>query len=260
MTGAVGIFDSGVGGLSVLREIRRELTNEALIYAADSGHAPYGDQPAAFIERRAVAMVEFLVVHGAKAIVVACNTATAVAVRGLRARWTMPIVAIEPAIKPAASLTQSGVVGVLATSQTISSPNFARLAASVGGASTILAQPCPGLVEQVERGELTSEATRSLVEQYVAPLLAQHADVLVLGCTHYPLIIDLIRSVAGPGVTIVDPAQAVSKELRRSLDRHGLLATDASNAGLRAWSTGEPERLRETMAQIGFGDVDVRRV
>lgn len=203
-------------------------------------------------------MVDFLVQQGAKAIVVACNTATGVAVRGLRGRWSMPIVAIEPAIKPAASLTKSGVIGVLATSQTIASSNFARLVESVSGTSTILSQPCPGLVEQVERGELNTEPTRSLVEQYVAPLLAKNVDVLVLGCTHYPLIIDLIRSVAGPEVTIIDPAHAVSKELRRRLETQGLLATDAPDAGVRAWSTAQPERLRETLALVGFGDVDVR--
>lgn len=260
MTGPVGVFDSGVGGLSVLREIRRELPHEDLIYAADSKHAPYGDQPADFIERRSFKMVDFLVQQGAKAVVVACNTATGVAVRGLRARWSMPIVAIEPAVKPAASLTRSGVVGVLATSQTISSPNFATLVESVRGTATILSQPCPGLVEQVERGELNSDATRSLVEQYVAPLLAKKADVLVLGCTHYPLIIDLIRSVAGAEVTIIDPANAVSKELRRRLEKQGLLATGGSDGRLRAWSTAQPERLRETMALVGFGDVDVRGV
>ncbi len=258
MTGPVGVFDSGVGGLSVLREIRRELPHEELIYAADSKHAPYGDKSVEFIERRAFAMVDLLVQQGAKAIVVACNTATGVAVRGLRARWSMPIVAIEPAIRPAASLTKSGVIGVLATSQTIASSNFARLVESVSGTTTILSQPCPGLVEQVERGELTNELTRSLVEQYVAPLLAKNVDVLVLGCTHYPLIIDLIRSVVGPEVAIIDPARAVSKELRRRLETQGLLATGAPGAGVRAWSTAQPERLRETLALVGFGDVDVR--
>jgi glutamate racemase len=257
MPGAVGIFDSGVGGLSVLREIRRELPFEDLIYAADSKYTPYGDQPAEFIERRAFAMVEFLVNQGAKAIVVACNTATGVAVGALRARWSLPIVAIEPAIKPAASVTKSGVVGVLATSQTIASPNFARLVGIVSGAATILPQPCPGLVEQVERGELNSASTRALVEQYVTPLLAKRADTLVLGCTHYPLIADLIRSVAGPAVTIVDPAQAVAKELRRRLEHERLLAPGPSTGSLRAWSTADPDRLRHTMTLAGFGDVEV---
>jgi glutamate racemase len=257
MPGAIGIFDSGVGGLSVLREIRRELPYEDLIYAADSKHAPYGDQPAAFIERRAFVMAALLVEQGAKAIVVACNTATGVAVGALRARWSLPIVAIEPAIKPAAAMTTSGVVGVLATSQTIASPNFARLVGSVRGTATILAQPCPGVVEQVERGELNSAATRALVEQYVSPLLAKRIDTLVLGCTHYPLIADLIRSVAGPTVTIIDPARAVAKELRRRLEQEQLLAPGPSPGRVRAWSTAGPERLRQTMVLAGIGDIDV---
>ena len=257
MSGPVGVFDSGVGGLSVLREIRRELPHEDLIYAADSRYAPYGDKPAEVIERRAFAIVDFLAKQGAKAVVVACNTATAVSIRGLRARWKMPIVGIEPAIKPAASATRTGVVGVLATSQTIASPNFARLIESVAGTATILSRPCPGLVEQVERGELHGDATRSLVEEHLAPLLAAKADTLVLGCTHYPLLIDLIRSVAGSEITIIDPAQAVSKQLRRRLEQQGLLAAGASYGRLLAWSTAAPERLRETMALVGFGDVEV---
>jgi glutamate racemase len=246
-----------VGGLSVLREIRRELPYEDLIYAADSRHAPYGNQPAEFIERRACAMVEFLVKQGAKAVVAACNTATGVAVGALRARWSLPIVAIEPAIKPAASVTKSGVVGVLATSQTIASPNFARLVGMVSGTATIIAQPCPGLVEQIERGELNSESTRAIVEQYVRPLIAQRVDTLVLGCTHYPLIVDLIRSVSGPAVTIIDPALAVAKELRRRLEHEQLLAPGPSTGRLHAWSTAHPERLRLMMTLTGFGDIAV---
>jgi glutamate racemase len=258
MTGPIGVFDSGVGGLSVLREIRRELPHEDLIYVADSKHAPYGDKPVELIERRAFAMMDFLVQQGCKAIVVACNTVTGVAVGALRGRWSMPIVAIEPAIKPAASQTKSGVIGVLATSQTIASSNFARLVESVSGRATILSQPCPGLVEQIERGRLSDDSTRSLVEQYVGPLLAKNADVLVLGCTHYPLIHGLIRSVAGPEVTIIDPAHAVSRELRRRLEAHGLLGARTVAGGVLAWSTAMPERFRETMALVGFSDVDVR--
>ena len=258
MTGPVGIFDSGVGGLSVLREIRRELPHEDLIYVADSKHAPYGDQPAAFIERRSFAMAEFLLEQHAKAIVVACNTATSVAVRALRERWPLPIVAIEPAIKPAAALTRSGVVGVLATSQTIASPNVARLVERVRGTATVLLQACPGLVEQVERGELTSPATRSLVEEYIAPLRARNADVLVLGCTHYPLIIDLIREVAGPDVTILDPAQAVAKELKRRLAQETLLGSHTSTGRLHAWSTAQAGHLQEALARCGFGALSVR--
>src|SRR5215217_2589688 len=150
MTGPIGVFDSGVGGLSVLLEIRRELPDEDVLYVADSGHAPYGEKPAGFIEQRAIAIVDFFIEQGAKAIVVACNTATGVAIEALRARWTVPIIGIEPAIKPAAASTKSGIIGVLATTQTIAAPRFARLAEAFGAGVEIVAQACPGLVEQIE--------------------------------------------------------------------------------------------------------------
>src|SRR5260221_524147 len=166
----IGVFDSGVGGLSVLRAIRQELPEEDVLYVGDSGFAPYGDKSGDVVRERALAVVEFLVNEGAKAIVVACNTATGIAVEDLRARFPVPIVAIEPAVKPAASRTRSGVVGVLATSGTVSSPNLSKLVNEYGVDVRFLVQPCPGLADQVERGEFTSARTRSLVEQYVRPL------------------------------------------------------------------------------------------
>jgi glutamate racemase len=253
----IGIFDSGVGGLSVMREIREELPHEDLLYAADSGHAPYGDKRAVFVQQRALAMADFLVQQNAKAIVVACNTATGVAVDALRARWTLPIIAVEPAIKPAASLTKSGVVGVLATSQTIASTKFTRLVDRFGVNVEILAQACPGLAELVERGEVSSDATRLLVEQYVAPLLHKGADTLVLGCTHYPFVIDAIRSIAGPQVEIVDPARAVAKEVRRRLEDRDLLTTAADAGTIRVWTSGSPGLLHDVVARLGFADLDV---
>ena len=164
----VGVFDSGVGGLSVLLEIRRQLPAENLIYVADSAHAPYGDKSPEEIQERAFRIVEFLIDRRAKAIVVACNTATGVAVEALRERWSLPFVAIEPAVKPGAAVTKSGVVGVLATRQTIASPRFARLAETWANGARILAQPCPGLVDQIERGELDSPRTEALIATYPA--------------------------------------------------------------------------------------------
>jgi glutamate racemase len=253
----IGIFDSGVGGLSVMREIREELPHEDLLYAADSGHAPYGDKRAAFVARRALAMADFLVQQNAKAIVVACNTATGVAVDALRARWTLPIIAVEPAIKPAVSLTKSGVVGVLATSQTIASTKFATLVDRFGGTVQILAQACPGLAEQIERGEIASDDTRLLVEQYVAPLLRKGADTLVLGCTHYPFVVEAIRSIAGPQVAIIDPARAVAKEVRRRLEDRDLLTTAADIGTVRVWTSGSPGLLREAVERLGFAELEV---
>jgi len=256
----IGIFDSGIGGLSVLREIRRELPHEDLMYVADSGHAPYGDKPAEFIEQRAFAIADFLVREGAKVLVVACNTATGIAVDALRAHWTLPVVAIEPAIKPAVSLTRSGVVGVLATSQTLASARFARLVERYRGSATILAQACPGLAERVERAELSGEATRSLVAQCVAPLLEQGADTLVLGCTHYPFVLDEIRSVAGPGVEIIDPSRPVARELRRRLEEGGLLSDSSHEGRVRGWSSGGADHLADVMGRLGFADADVHEL
>ena len=213
----IGVFDSGVGGLSVLRAIRRELPHEDLIYIADSAHAPYGDRHRDFVESRAMALVAHLAGAGAKAVVVACNTATVIAVERLRASFALPIVAMEPAIKPAVVRTQSKVVGVLATTQTLASPAVARLCDRHGEGVRILLQPCPGLVEQIERGEIASAETRTLLTGYLAPLLAAGADTLVLGCTHYLFVEPLICELAGPQVAIVESSAAVARELRRRL-------------------------------------------
>jgi glutamate racemase len=253
----IGIFDSGVGGLSVLREIRRQLPHEDLLYVADSGHAPYGDKPAADIQRRAEAIVGFLLEQDAKAIVVACNTATGVSVDDLRLRWSLPIVGIEPAIKPAVAATKSGVVGVLATSQTIGSARFSRLVDTFGGGVEILPQPCPGLVEQVEDGDLAGPATRQMVESYVRPLLERGADTLVLGCTHYPFVAAVIASVAGPSVAVIDPSAAVARELHRRLQAAGLTTTAESGGSVRFWSSGLSEDLRDVAHRVGIDATSV---
>lgn len=256
----IGVFDSGVGGLSVLREIRRELPSEDLIYVADSGYAPYGERPAEYVQGRAITMAEFLLSLGAKAIVVACNTATGVAVDALRARFTLPIVAIEPAVKPAVAHTRSGVVGVLATTQTLSSSKYSRLVQTHARDVQVLSQPCPGLVERVEAGELSTEVTRSLVDQYVRPLVEKHADTIVLGCTHYPFLTAVIQEAAGPGVTVIDPAVAVARELRRRLQSHHLLASHTHHGTEQFWTTGLVDQVRAVVDQLWTADVDVQAV
>ena len=234
----IGVFDSGLGGLSVLREIRDLLPNEDLVYVADSGAAPYGDRSGEFIEARAAAIAEFLVGEGAKAMVVACNTATAVAVHALRARFPIPIVAIEPAVKPAAAMSKTGVIGVMATSLTLASDNFRRLAAQYGQGARIVPQPCPGLVELVEQGRLSGPDTRAMVASYVLPLINDGADTIVLGCTHYPFLMAVIREVVGPSVSVIDPARAVAGELRRRLDAAGLLSAHANRGAHRFLTSG----------------------
>jgi glutamate racemase len=238
--------------VSVLLEIQRALPAEDLIYVADSAHAPYGDKPVEEIQARAFSIVEILLAEPVKAIVVACNTATGVAVEALRARWSLPFVAIEPAVKPAAAATKTGIVGVLATRQTIASPRFARLAETWANGARILPQACPGLVEQIELGELDSGKTHDLVVSFVRPLVEQGADTLVLGCTHFPFVEPLIASVAGPGVTIINPAAAVARELRRRLTEASLLrpATTAGKTSFR--TSGPPETLEAMLATLGI--------
>jgi glutamate racemase len=214
---AIGVFDSGVGGLSVLRGIRQELPAEHLSYVADSANAPYGDRHVGFIEDRASIITEFLLMAGVKAIVVACNTITVVAIEKLRTWCPVPIVAMEPAIRPASSYSRSKIIGVLATSQTLASSNVARLCALHGNDVRILLQACPGLVEQVERTDLTSETTKSLLVRYISPLLEAGVDTIVLGCTHYLFLRQLIGEIAGPDISIVDSTAAVARELARRL-------------------------------------------
>lgn len=246
----IGVFDSGVGGLSVLQALRQELPHEHFLYVADSGFAPYGDRSPEFVAERALAIAHFLESHGAKALVVACNTATAIAAATLRARYSMPIVAIEPAVKPAASRTRSRVVGVLATAGTLASPNVGKLLANYGSDVEFVIQPCPGLADQVERGQLASDETRALVTRYVRPIVEKGADIIVLGCTHYPFIRSMIREIAGPSVDIIDPATPVARELRRRLESAGLL-NDAPDAGTEEFrTTGAVEIVGPIVRQL----------
>ena len=246
----VGVLDSGVGGVSILREIRAILPLEDLLYVADSGHAPYGERSEAFIEARVTAIVEFLIAQAAKAVVVACNTATGVAVDTLRSRFQIPIVAIEPALKPAAAMTRTRRVGVLATHRTLESEKFARLRARYAADVEVMIQPCPGLAEQVERGDFDSGATRRLVEAYVQPLIEKGVDTLVLGCTHYPFLQPIIRDVAGNGVTIVDPGDAVARELKRQLERQGVTNEGGAPGRVEFVTSGEPDAVRPVIEEL----------
>lgn len=254
----IGVFDSGVGGLSVLREVQRALPAEALLYVADSGHAPYGEKTPAYIQARAERIIEFLIAQGAKAVVVACNTVTGLSIAHLRERFAgLPIVAIEPAVKPAAQATRSGVVGVLATRQTVASPGLARLVAHHANGTRMLLQACPGWVERVERGELDSPATEAAVAEYVRPLVEQGADTLVLGCTHYPFLAPVIQRVAGPQVQVINPAPAVARELGRRLGQHELAATATNTASAHFWTSGDTTRAQLIMSALWGQAVEV---
>lgn len=255
--GAIGVFDSGVGGLSVLRAIRNELPEERLIYLADSGHAPYGDREADFILDRATRITEHLLAGGVKAIVVACNTASVVAIEKIRSWCPVPVVAMEPAIKPASQNTRTGVVGVLATSRTLSSANVARLCEAYGKQIRLLLQPCPGLVEQVERGELHGEATRKLLTGYLSPLLAAGADTIVLGCTHYPFLHELIGEIVGPNVAIVDSGAAVAKQVVRRLGTNRIFAATAQGLEPTFFSSAAPDQARAVISALWGKNVEV---
>lgn len=257
-TQPIGVFDSGVGGLSVLQEIRRVLPGEDLLYVADSGHAPYGDKSQQFIEDRSLAISDFLVSQNVKAIVVACNTATGAAIATLRARFSVPIIAMEPAVKPAAEHTKSGVIGVLATSRTLASDNFVQLFARYGHDVQILGQACPGLVEQVEAGDLCGHKTRILLKHYVLPLLERDADIIVLGCTHYPFLAPLIQEIAGARVAVIDSAAAVARELCRRLTVAKLLAETSQIATESFWTSGALEHAQPLVSQLWKADVEVR--
>ncbi|AFL75632.1 glutamate racemase [Thiocystis violascens] len=256
----IGVFDSGVGGLSVLREIRRELPHEDLFYVADCGHAPYGDKPLAAIESRAAAVTEFLLAQGVKTVVVACNTATGAAARLLRSRYPVPIVAMEPAVKPAVARTRSGVVGVLATRQTLASQTFALLLERLDRNALILPQPCPGLVERIESGDLDGAPTRALLAGFLAPLLARGADTLVLGCTHYPHLTPLIEELAGPNVAVLDSGAAVARQVRRRLAESGLLAPSDSVGRERFWTSGDPAATQGLIARLWRPDAVLERL
>lgn len=248
----VGVFDSGVGGISVLREIRAALPGESLIYYADSGHCPYGGKPREDIIARATVITELLLMRGVKLIVVACNTATIAAVEHLRATYPIPFIGMEPAVKPAVAQSKTGVVGVLATGAALGGNKFHRLMAAHAQQVRVITQPCPGLVECVEAGELRAPATRALVEKYVRPLLAQNADTLVLGCTHYPFLRPLIAEVAGPGVALLDTGEAVARHTRRVLEREGLLSASSVSGPIEWQGSGDEAlyaRLREQLMQ-----------
>ena len=252
----VGVFDSGVGGLSVLREIRQLLPDERLLYVADSGHVPYGDKTPEFIRQRSQQIAGFLLDQGAKALVVACNTATAAAVVSLRETWPrLPIIGMEPAVKPAAAATRSGVVGVLATTGTLQSAKFAALLDRFASNVRVITQPCPGLVERIEAGELDSPATRELLHELVMPLLAQGCDTLILGCTHYPFIKPLLRQMVPESVSLIDTGEAVARHLQRLLTERSLLAQQRSGTDA-FWSSRDTEKLSAVLP-ILWGKADL---
>lgn len=246
----VGVFDSGMGGLSVLLEIRRLLPGEDILYCGDSGYAPYGERSQEAITARSLEICDFLVAQGAKAIVIACNTATAAAAPAIRVHLPqIPVIGMEPAVKPATEATRSGVVGVLATTGTLKSARFAALLDRFGRGIKVLVRPGVGLVEAVERGERDTPALRELLRRHLDPMLAGGADAIVLGCTHYVFLRELIQELVGPSVSVIDTGVAVATQLQRKLEEADRLASRQGRGAERFWASGQnPFTLRALTA------------
>lgn len=243
----IGVFDSGIGGLSVLRALRTRMPAVPLIYVADSGHAPYGERDDAFVIDRAVRVTQHLLDRGARLIVVACNTATAVAIEALRTRWpAMRFVGVEPGLKPALAASRNARIGVMATRATLASARFRRLVDQHARGVELHLQPCAGLARALESGDPDGGEVRSLVNHHVAPLRAAGVDVVVLGCTHYPFAASWIQQALGPEVVLIDTADAVA---RRAVELMGTLdASVAPDAITELWTTGELAALQRASA------------
>src|SRR5258706_1865555 len=215
----IGIFDSGVGGLSVLKAMRAQMPGEKIIYLGDQVHVPYGPRSMAELSAFSEEITRFLLAGGAKLIVVACNSASAAALPALRDTFPqVPFVGMEPAIKPAAEQTRSGMVGVLATPATFQGALYASVIERFAHNVTVLQSTCPGLVEQIEKGQLQAPETESILRQALLPMLAQGIDTLVLGCTHYPFVIPLIKRIVGENVHVIDPAPAIARQTGHLLE------------------------------------------
>jgi glutamate racemase len=249
--GPIGIYDSGVGGLSVLRYVRALLPHEDLLYVADQAHVPYGPRPAHEVRRFAAGVVRFFESERAKLVVVACNTASAAALGHLRATFPgVPFVGMEPAVKPAAATTISGTVGVLATPATLQGALFESVVERFARDVVVLEATLPGLVERIEAGDLDGPETRRIVEQDVRTLVERGADTIVLACTHYPFVVPLIEDAAGPGVHVIDPSPAVARQVARLLDEHRLRRPAAARGAVELVTTGSPDVLRDVAERL----------
>ena len=247
----IGVFDSGVGGLSVLRAIRALLPHEHVLYLADQAHIPYGPRQKAHIRDFSFGITDFLLAQSAKLIVVACNTASAAALHDLRERYpATPFVGMEPAVKPAAALTYSGRVGVLATPTTFAGDLYAALVDRFAQGIEIYQSTCPGLVEEIERGELESPDIRAILEGALTPMLAEGVDTVVLGCTHYPFVIPMIQSITGSGVHTIDPAPAIARQTQRLLAEHARLHPGDTAGALEFFTSGPPAPLEALLPRL----------
>ena len=244
----IGIFDSGIGGISVLRAIREQLPHESVLYFGDQGHIPYGPRPMEQIRNFCEAITNFLLQRHAKIIVVACNTASAAALKYLREKFPIvQFVGMEPAVKPAAEHTQTGKVGVLATPATFQGALYASVVERFANGVELFQNTCPGLVQQIEQGNVSGNATRKILEGALLPMLEKNIDTVVLGCTHYPFVIPLIGQIVGDKVRVIDPAPAVAKQVGRLLEAGGMRSRSPSNGGVKFYTSGDPDSLKSML-------------
>jgi glutamate racemase len=256
-TGMIGVFDSGLGGLSVLRAVRALLPGHDLLYLADSAYCPYGPRPRAEVRARALAIGRWLVGQGAAVVVIACNTATSAAAELLRAELPVPVVGMEPGLKPAIAATRSGRVAVLATIGTLRGERFASLVDRFACGAQVMTVACPDLVGYVEAGDLDGPRARAAVAGYLWPLLADGVDSLVLGCTHFPFLRPLIADIAGPDVTIIDTGLAVAAQVARVAAAAG---AGGRGGALRCVTTGDPAEVATALAGVWGGPLPLSRV
>lgn len=259
-TFSLGLFDSGVGGLSVWREVVQQLPHENSLYLADQAHVPYGPRPMEEIVAFSQAITRFLLDHGCRVIAIVCNAASAAALHKLRQQFPqLAFVGMEPAVKPAAENTHTHKVGVLATPVTFQGELFAGLVERFGADIELFKQVCPGLVEQVEAGRLDTPDTHTMLCRYLAPMLEAGVDTIVLGCTHYPFLLPLIQSIAGPQVRVIDPSPAVARQIRRILAQQEPLSPSGKLGQHRFYTTGDAQAFSKTLELLtGVSGQDVR--
>ena len=246
----IGVFDSGIGGLSVWSELLRVMPKESVIYVADSAHAPYGTKTRSFITGRSREITRFLIDQGCKLIVVACNTATGAAISTLRREFNIPFIGVEPAVKPAAMESKTGHIGVLATAQTFKGEHFKRSIKLFARSVELHQRAGTGLVELIENGRIDSTETKALLVKYLLPMIEQRIDQLVLGCTHFPFLIPVIQEILPAGIRIIDPAPAVARQTRKVLVEQNGLNSRLSVIGYRLYTTGDPENFSSLLKQL----------
>lgn len=250
----IGVFDSGVGGLSVAKEIRELLPLEDLIYYADSAYCPYGDKDPEIIRQREKSILDFLTIQGAKLVVVACNTASSAGLEQLRRLCKVPIVGMEPGVKPAVTATRNGIIGVLATSVTVAGERYSSLIKRYAENTVVVTQPCPGLVELIEHGKLNDAETTKVLGDFLKPIIDQGADTIVLGCTHYPFLRPLIERLVDPGVSVIDTGLAVAKQVKRVLEENDLAVKQGPPGNEQFYTSGNLKEVEQVIRSLWIRD------